>query len=60
MWLLFFIGTFLSDYDVTYRKLKYVLTYTSLYKNEQIEREIIQWRLLIMVQLTRMIYFAEE
>ena len=53
MGLSFSIGTFLRNYDVTYRKLSYVLIYPPLHKNEKIEREIIQWRLLMKYERKR-------
>ena len=45
MLLSFSIGTFLTYYDVTCRKLLNVLIYSTV-KKEQNEKEIIQWRLL--------------
>ena len=45
MLLLLSIGTFLTNYVVINRKLQSSL-HTPLYKNEQNDREIIQWRLL--------------
>ena len=46
MLLSFSIGTFLTNYEVTNRQL-YSSQHTPLYKNEQNEREIIQWWLIM-------------
>ena len=43
----------MRNYDVTYRKLSYVLIYPPLHENEKIEREIIQWRLLMKYERKR-------
>ena len=42
------IGTFLTNYDVTNRKLERSY-YTPLYENQQFESRIIQWRLLVLL-----------
>ena len=46
MFLSFSIGTFLTNYDVTCKKLN-TCYHTPLYENDKNEREISQWRLLI-------------
>ena len=44
------IGTFLTNYDVTNRKLQQTQC-TPLYENKQFESKIIQWRLLGVTML---------